>query len=244
MRNDFDERDEMNAIQRERMERRRNTRRKSVITTAVFAGVGVLVVGLIIFAVVNMTSKNKGNTTETAAITATISTGDADNKAANKSETTSGKNNASAQNPTTGQSATQPAQANSTDAPVGQNANSASGVQNSTDAVVNQQGQQNQQSQQSQQGQQSGAVEGGNVLHYYANGQTSYGYDWTYSGGGGVVSIYCTYDFNSNTYDFSITGVSEGTTSFTLYYNTSDGEQVPVPMTVSVDSSLNVTQIG
>ena len=81
-------------------------------------------------------------------------------------------------------------------------------------------------------------------MHYNAYGQTSYGYDWTYSGGGGIVSIYCTYDFDTKMYDFTITGVSPGTTNVTLYYNTDDGVQQPVNMTVSVDDNLNVTQIG
>ena len=84
----------------------------------------------------------------------------------------------------------------------------------------------------------------GNAFHYYANGQTSYGYDWTYSGGGGIVNVSCNYDFNNHQYDFVLTGVAEGTSPITLYYYNANGEQMPVPMMISVDSNLNVTQIG
>lgn len=81
------------------------------------------------------------------------------------------------------------------------------------------------------------------VLHYYASGQTSYGYNWTYSGGGGIVDITCGYDFSIHQYDFIITGVSPGTTSFYLIYYTADDQEVSVPMTVTVDENLKVTQL-
>ena len=81
-------------------------------------------------------------------------------------------------------------------------------------------------------------------FEYECHGATSYGYDWTYSGGGGIVSVSCNYNLDTHQYDFVITGLSEGTTSLTLYYNTADGVQQPVNMTVSVDSNLNVSQIG
>lgn len=82
------------------------------------------------------------------------------------------------------------------------------------------------------------------VLHYYANGKTTEGYNWDYSGGGGVVSINCTYDFSKQQYDFTITGVAPGTTSFTLMYWTGDNQTVSVPMTVTVADDLSVTQVG
>ncbi len=238
MRNDEFERDEMNAIQRERMERRRNTHRKSLVTTIVFASVGVLVLGGIIFGAAKLIGgNNKDKNTAPTSVTATIST-------EAKTPTTPAQSGSTAATQSNerqaqqGQQATQAPQAFSTDAPIGQSATTASGdPYNTGDPALNGNGD-------SQTGNSGSAVEGGNVLHYYANGQTSYGYDWTYSGGGGIVSIYCTYDFDSKQYDFTVTGVSEGTTSFTLYYNTADGVQVPVPMTVSVDSNLNVTQIG
>ena len=76
------------------------------------------------------------------------------------------------------------------------------------------------------------AMSTGNSIHYTANGSTSYGYDWTYSGGGGIVSVSCNYNFDTHQYDFVITGVAPGTTTLTLYYNTADGVQQPVNMTV------------
>ena len=238
MRNDEFERDEMNAIQRERMERRRNTHRKSMITTAVFAGVGVLVLGGIIFGAVKLIGgNNKDQDVAPTTGTATIST-EAKNSttAATQSGTTAATENTGS-TPNTNQQATQPAQQYSTDAPVQNNVDPA--LQDNNTGDNNTSGNSS-----SQTGNIGGAVEGGNVMHYYATGQTSYGYDWTYSGGGGVVAVNCTYDFNTHQYDFTLTGVSEGTTSLTLYYNTADGVQQPVPMTVSVDSNLNVTQIG
>ena len=81
------------------------------------------------------------------------------------------------------------------------------------------------------------------ALHFKANGKTSYGYNWTYSGGVGV-NINCTYDFSNQEYDFAITGVTPGTTSFTLIYYTDDNETVSVPMSVSVDSDLKVTRLS
>lgn len=236
MRNDDYERDEMNAIQRERMERRQATRRKSMITTAVFAGVGVLLLAAIIFGAVKLIGGGKKDQkTAPTTVTATISTEAKSTTAATQPSATQAQNNGQ-----TAQQATQPAQVTATEA-----ANSGSidpALNNNTNNANN--GENTNTNSGNAQGNAGGAVEGGNVLHYYANGQTSYGYDWNYSGGGGVVSIYCTYDFDAKQYDFTVTGVSEGTTSFTLYYNTDDGVQVPVPMTVSVDSNLNVTQIG
>ena len=82
------------------------------------------------------------------------------------------------------------------------------------------------------------------ALHYQAYGKTSQGYNWTYSSTGAVVNITCTYNFTKQMYDFTISGTSPGTTSFTLVYYKDDNQPVNVPMTVSVDDNLNVTQIG
>lgn len=227
MRNDYDEKDGMNAIQRERMERRAATRRKSAITTAVFAVVAVAVIAGIIIAITALVGGGKKNDDqEPTTVTATIAT------EAPKTETAKPTENAQTATQSSGQQATQaqqdPALQNngqpSTDAP----------VQSQTDAPIT--------TSTPESGGTSGS--GGNVMHYYAYGQTSYGYDWTYSGGGGVVAIDCGYNFDNDQYDFTITGVSPGTTSIVLYYNTDDGVQQPVYMTVNVDDNLNVTQIG
>ena len=87
------------------------------------------------------------------------------------------------------------------------------------------------------------SIEADGALHYFASGGTSDGYNWTYSSDGVIVDITCKYLFDSGQYDFIITGVTPGETSFTLVYYTDDTHSVNVPMTVSVDDSLKVTRI-
>ena len=82
------------------------------------------------------------------------------------------------------------------------------------------------------------------ALYFYANGSTTYGYNWTYSGGGGIVNVTCNYDFSSAQYAFVLTGVGPGTAQVSLVYYTGDDQTVTVPMTVSVDENLKVTRIG
>ena len=91
----------------------------------------------------------------------------------------------------------------------------------------------------------SGAVWNGkgNPLHVTATGKTSYGYDWTYQGGGGLVELGCDYTFANNHYDFSIIGKAPGTSSMTIYYHTDNNTKVPVTVNFKVDSDLNVTAI-
>ncbi len=228
MRNDYNDREEMNAIQRDRLERRRNTRRKSMISTAVFAVVIIAILAGIIIGVVALTGGNKKNAapTEPATIAATIAA--------------------------TTQQATQPAAAPTTNhngAVNNQQQNTPNAVQTPTQSQWQDDNPAHWQEattapQSGNEAPASSAVSDGSALHYYASGQTSYGYDWTYSGGGGIVSVTCNYNFDTNQYDFTIGGLSEGTTDLTLYYNTDDGVQVPVSMLLSVDSDLNVTQIG
>lgn len=216
-RRDFDE-EKMNPIQRDRYERRMATRRKSMVTNIVVGVVILAVIIAIIVVAVNLLNKPKsGNTdpTDAAATTATI-----------------------AQPTETSAAATQPTQA------AQQQDNNQNTYQQETQAQVQYSTDVQIPTQSQYTTAPAAPVSQAGVLHYSATGQTSYGYDWTYSGGGGIVSVTCNYDFNTKQYDFSITGVSEGTASLTLYYNTADGVSVPVPMTVSVDSNLNVTQIG
>ena len=80
----------------------------------------------------------------------------------------------------------------------------------------------------------------GTPAHYYANGKTSYGFDWDYSGGGNFL-LRCDYNFDQHQYDFQFYGVTPGTAHVTLYYFTADNVKVPVSLTVNVDSNLNVT---
>ena len=218
---------EPNAIERDRMERRMLTKRKSLITSALVIVVGLAVIVGMIFAIASLVGKNKkgADDTETVTVTATIA---AETEAANDKETTA------ATQPKATTQAKDPALNNrnsSSKADDQQQDNNASSSDVSSDSS-------------SSAGSDGGSYSSGNTLHYSASGQTSYGYDWTYSGGGGIVSVACDYNFNTHQYDFQITGLAPGTAPLTLYYNTADGVQQPVNMTVQVDSNLNVTQIG
>ena len=81
----------------------------------------------------------------------------------------------------------------------------------------------------------------GTPYHFYANGKTSYGFDWTYKADNLNFLLRCDYNFNQQQYDFQFYGVTPGTSHVTLYYNTDDNVQVPVNLTVTVDDALNVT---
>lgn len=219
----YNDRNRPNAIERDRMERRRQLRRKSMISNALVVGIIAVVAIGIVVAIITFTGKNKASdAAEPTAVTATIAS------ATQPKATTAPK-------PTQSSSSGQYGALTSSQEDYQSDNNdndSSSSSQTSSSAVSSSPS--------------SGMMSGGgsNTLHYTASGQTSYGYDWTYSGGGGIVGVDCSYNFDTHTYDFSITGLSEGVTTLTLYYNTDDGIQQPVNMTVSVDGNLNVTQIG
>lgn len=82
----------------------------------------------------------------------------------------------------------------------------------------------------------------GNPAHFYANGKTSYGFDWNYSADNGNFVLACNYNFDKQQYDFTFYGVTPGVAHITVYYNTDDNTQVPVQLTINVDDNLNVTQ--
>ena len=81
----------------------------------------------------------------------------------------------------------------------------------------------------------------GTPAHYYANGKTSYGFNWDYNADNSSFVVKCDYNFNQQQYDFTFYGSTPGTSHVTLYYYTSDTNKVPVNLTVTVDSNLNVT---
>ena len=219
---------EPNAIERDRMERREQTKRKSRISSILVIVIAAAVIIGIIVAIVALVGKNKKPAdTEPTAVTATIAS---ETKAAETTAATTAQST---------QPARDPALSNISSSQ-GDNAQQATLPASSSSSVSSDASSQTSSSSAAE----GGSYSSGNALHYTASGQTSYGYDWTYSGGGGIVNVSCNYDFNSKQYDFNITGVAPGTTSLTLYYNTADGVQQPVNMTVQVDSNLNVTQIG
>lgn len=81
----------------------------------------------------------------------------------------------------------------------------------------------------------------GTPAHYYANGKTSYGFDWNYKTDNVNFVLRCDYNFNQQQYDFQFYGTTPGTAHVTLLYNTDDNVQVPVNLTVTVDDALNVS---
>ena len=225
---DFHDEHEPNAIERDRMERREQTKRKSRISSILVIVIGVAVIIGMIIAIASLVGKNKkSGDEEPSTVTATIA-----------SETKSSETTA-ATTPQSTQPARDPALSNISSSQ-GDNAQQATLPASSSSSGSYEASSQTSSSAAAE----GGSYNSGNTLHYTATGQTSYGYDWTYSGGGGIVSVGCNYDFNTKQYDFNITGLAPGTASLTLYYNTADGVQQPVNMTVQVDSNLNVTQIG
>ena len=81
----------------------------------------------------------------------------------------------------------------------------------------------------------------GTPAHYYANGKTSYGFDWDYSADNSNFTVSCNYNFDKQQYDFCFYGTNAGTSHVTLYYFTADNVKVPVSLTVTVDNNLNVS---
>ena len=81
----------------------------------------------------------------------------------------------------------------------------------------------------------------GTPAHFYANGKTSYGFDWNYDADNSNFVIRCDYNFDEQQYDFQFYGTAPGTAHITVCYNTDDNTQVPVNLTLNVDDSLNAS---
>ena len=81
----------------------------------------------------------------------------------------------------------------------------------------------------------------GTPATYYANGKTSYGFDWDYDADNGNFVLNGGYNFDQQQYIFTFYGVTPGVSHVTLYYNTDDNTQASVNLTVTVDNDLNVT---
>ena len=229
-RNSFDKR-ELNAIERDRMARRQQLRRKSMITNALVVAVVLVVVVGIIVAIVAFAGRKKPATkaSETTVITETIAS-DADKDKgsdAAKALIATEAGSASSQPASTLPSAEQNNDDNDNDSSAQTSSQSAS---SSADAGTGSTG-----------GSGSASTQGG-ALHYTASGYTSEGWDYTYNYDPSYVTVSCSY--SNGQYDFAIQGVSEGTTTLTLYYNVDDATQAQETMTVYVDSNLNVTQVG
>ena len=81
----------------------------------------------------------------------------------------------------------------------------------------------------------------GTPLHVHVNGKTSYGYDWSYEGGGGLVKVGCDYTFADKDYDFSLIGTTPGTGTIKLIYHLDDATKTSTTINFTVDENLNVT---
>lgn len=81
----------------------------------------------------------------------------------------------------------------------------------------------------------------GTPAAYYANGKTSYGFDWDYSADNGNFVLNGGYNFDQQQYIFTFYGSAPGVSHVTLYYNTDDNHQNSVDLTVTVDNDLNVS---
>ena len=206
----------------ERMERRNRTRRKSVVTSIIAAAVIFAAIVAIVIAVVALINKNNASG-EPAETTAPTSQPTLYQPAA---ETSAQPSTAPQQQEATSsyQPATQPDYSEETSATQEQ--------QEYADTPTQAPGR--------PEGTESPASAG--ALHFYANGKTSYGYNWTYSGGGGIVDVKCKYNFDTEQYDFTVTGLSEGVSDLTLIYYTWDDNTVSKNMTIKVGSDLSVTE--
>ncbi|MFR7819747.1 hypothetical protein [Candidatus Pseudoruminococcus sp.] len=83
-----------------------------------------------------------------------------------------------------------------------------------------------------------------NSYVFTAYGKTSYGYDWTYSADNTNIKVDVKYDFGTNKYTCTFTGLREGTCNMNFKYYTSDKSIVTVPMVLKVDSSLNIARLS
>ena len=79
---------------------------------------------------------------------------------------------------------------------------------------------------------------------FTAYGKTSYGYDWTYSADNANIKVDVKYDFKTNKYTCTFTGLKEGTCNMNFKYYTSDKSIVTVPMVLKVDSNLNIARLS
>ena len=79
----------------------------------------------------------------------------------------------------------------------------------------------------------------GTPAHFYANGKTSYGFDWNYDADNSNFIIRCDYNFDEQQYDFQFYGTAPGTAHITVYYNTDNNTQATADLTLVVDDNLN-----
>lgn len=209
-----DDFEEMNAIQRDRYERRMRTRRKSLATNILIGVIILAIVAAVVIVAVTMINKNK--TSDPADTTASVAA----------TETATEKPTETRQPSTSAQQQQQQQQQQAT---INQPATEAA-QQPSTEQA-------------SQADATTAPVQSAGALHYYTYGSTSEGWDYTYYYDPSVVTVSCNYNTAAQQYDFIITGVSTGTTTLDLTYYVGDNNPKTVTLTVYVDANLNVTQV-
>lgn len=225
----------------------KRTRQNILLSCAAFALVAAIAVGGM--AAGGLFNQKPTTTTPTATVSATVDKGA--NKAAQTTKQatpqTETKQNTTAVKPT--QNTTQNTTQNKSTAQTAQNSTKQSATQQSaTQQAATQQTQKSEDKIETVNGERvykdtkrQAPDKTGTPAHYYANGKTSYGFNWDYDTDNANFVIKCDYNFNQQQYDFTFYGSTPGTAHVTLYYYTSDTNKVPVNLTVTVDSNLNVS---
>lgn len=225
----------------------KRTRQNILLSCAAFALVAAIAVGGM--AAGGLFNQKPTTTTPTATVSATVDKGA--NKAAQTTKQatpqTETKQNTTAVKPT--QKTTQNTTQNKSTAQTAQNSTKQSATQQSaTQQADTKQTQKSEDKIETVNGERvykdtkrQAPDKTGTPAHYYANGKTSYGFNWDYDTDNANFVIKCDYNFNQQQYDFTFYGSTPGTAHVTLYYYTSDTNKVPVNLTVTVDSNLNVS---
>lgn len=225
----------------------KRTRQNILLSCAAFALVAAIAVGGM--AAGGLFNQKPTTTTPTATVSATVDKGA--NKAAQTTKQatpqTETKQNTTAVKPT--QNTTQNTTQNKSTAQTAQNSTKQSATQQSaTQQAATQQTQKSEDKIETVNGERvykdtkrQAPDKTGTPAHYYANGKTSYGFNWDYDTDNANFVVKCDYNFNQQQYDFTFYGSTPGTAHVTLYYYTSDTNKVPVNLTVTVDSNLNVS---
>ena len=225
----------------------KRTRQNILLSCAAFALVAAIAVGGM--AAGGLFNQKPTTTTPTATVSATVDKGT--NKAAQTTKQatpqTETKQNTTAVKPT--QNTTQNTTQNKSTAQTAQNSTKQSATQQSaTQQADTKQTQKSEDKIETVNGERvykdtkrQAPDKTGTPAHYYANGKTSYGFNWDYDTDNANFVVKCDYNFNQQQYDFTFYGSTPGTAHVTLYYYTSDTNKVPVNLTVTVDSNLNVS---
>ena len=234
-RNDYDEEERMNPIQRDRYERRMATRRKSMVTNIIVGAVILAIVVAIIVVAVNLINKPKSGDTDPSATAATTATVAQTATAAPSTTATQQPSQSGAgtqNNQGISQQETQSVYQNSTDVQLPTQTGETTGGY--TTEIINGE-------RVNKDNKHKAPETTGSAYHYYLSGGTSNGYDWNYDADNGNFVLACDYNFDKQQYDFIFYGAAPGTANVNIYYYTADNVMQTASVTVNVDDNLNVT---